>query len=74
MQKSIVYVEGIDSSTLRESLTQRLNQMIGVNEVSVDMKQQTITLLYETPSNLNTLEKEIYDAGFKVIRTEKGDM
>ena len=55
-------------------MAQRLNQMIGVKDISIDIEQQSITIQYETPSNLNTLEKEIYDAGVKVIRTEKGEM
>lgn len=74
MQKSIVYVEGIHSTERKESVAQRLHQMIGVKDISIDTEQQSITIQYETPSNLNRLEKEIYDAGITVIRTEKGEM
>ncbi|UXS76132.1 putative copper chaperone CsoZ [Staphylococcus chromogenes] len=74
MQKSIVYVEEIHSTERKESVAQRLHQMIGVKNISIDTEQQSITIQYETPSNLNTLEKEIYDAGITVIRTEKGEM
>ncbi|UEX90708.1 putative copper chaperone CsoZ [Staphylococcus ratti] len=72
MYKDIVFVEGIQSDLQKENLAQRLNQMIGVKEVTIDIERQSITLLYNTPVNLNTLEKEIYDTGYKVIRTEKG--
>ncbi|MCO4329396.1 heavy-metal-associated domain-containing protein [Staphylococcus hyicus] len=74
MQIDRVFVEGLDEEQQRTDLTQRLNHMIGVKRVSIDGHLQCITLKYETPMNLNTLEKEIYDAGFKVLRTVKGEI
>ncbi|UWF57525.1 heavy-metal-associated domain-containing protein [Staphylococcus hyicus] len=74
MQIDRVFVEGLDEEQQRTDLTQRLNHMIGVKEVSIDGHLQCVTLKYETPMNLNTLEKEIYDAGFKVLRTVKGEI
>ncbi|AJC95565.1 putative copper chaperone CsoZ [Staphylococcus hyicus] len=74
MQIDRVFVEGLDEEQQRTDLTQRLNHMIGVKGVSIDGHLQCVTLKYETPMNLNTLEKEIYDAGFKVLRTVKGEI
>ncbi|MGV3224696.1 putative copper chaperone CsoZ [Staphylococcus hyicus] len=74
MQIDRVFVEGLDEEQQRTDLTQRLNHMIGVKGVSIDGHLQCVTLKYKTPMNLNTLEKEIYDAGFKVLRTVKGEI
>ena len=74
MQIDRVFVEGLDEEQQRTDLTQRLNHMIGVKGVSIDGHLQCIKLKYETPMTLNTLEKEIYDAGFKVLRTVKGEI
>lgn len=69
MQVDRVYVEDLRNEEYQTHLVQRLNEMIGVKEVSIDSDLKCITLRYETPINLNTLEKEIYDSGFKVLRT-----
>lgn len=73
MQVDCVYVEDLRNEEQQTHLVQRLNEMIGVKEVSIDSDLKCITLRYETPINLNTLEKEIYDSGFKVLRTKKGE-
>ncbi|UXU55672.1 heavy-metal-associated domain-containing protein [Staphylococcus agnetis] len=73
MQVDCVYVEDLRNEEYQTHLVQRLNEMIGVKEVSIDSDLKCITLRYETPINLNTLEKEIYDSGFKVLRTKKGE-
>ncbi|QDW98339.1 putative copper chaperone CsoZ [Staphylococcus agnetis] len=73
MQVDRVYVEDLRNEQYQTHLVQRLNEMIGVKEVSIDSDLKRITLRYETPINLNTLEKEIYDSGFKVLRTKKGE-
>ncbi|OSP16126.1 putative copper chaperone CsoZ [Staphylococcus agnetis] len=73
MQVDGVYVEDLRNEQYQTHLVQRLNEMIGVKEVSIDSDLKCITLRYETPINLNTLEKEIYDSGFKVLRTKKGE-
>ncbi|PTH58187.1 putative copper chaperone CsoZ [Staphylococcus agnetis] len=73
MQVDRVYVEDLKNEQHQTHLVQRLNEMIGVKEVSIDSDLKCITLRYETPINLNTLEKEIYDSGFKVLQTKKGE-
>ena len=40
--------------------------MIGVEKVDIDSKVGEIKILFETPANLNSIEKEVYDSGFRV--------
>ncbi len=41
--------------------------MIGVYQVEIDINTGNISIEFETPANLNSIEKEIYDAGYKVL-------
>ncbi|MFO3692842.1 cation transporter [Staphylococcus felis] len=72
MYQSYVQVSNIHTENDKEALEKRLSSMIGVLDVQIDINQQCVNLEYETPANLNTLEKEIYDAGFPVINSFKG--
>ncbi|MCS4487050.1 putative copper chaperone CsoZ [Staphylococcus americanisciuri] len=69
---SQVLLSGLESAEQQRQLEIRLRDMIGVESVDIDIATQTVTLTYETPANLNTLEKEIYDAGYTVINSHKG--
>ncbi|UXR77851.1 MULTISPECIES: heavy metal-associated domain-containing protein [unclassified Staphylococcus] len=69
---SKVWLSGLSSEEQKQQLESRLSDMIGVEAVEVNIESQTVTLTYETPANLNTLEKEIYDAGYPVINSYKG--
>ncbi|MBL3399506.1 heavy-metal-associated domain-containing protein [Staphylococcus pasteuri] len=44
-----------------------LKEMIGVYDANVDLSNGHISVEFETPANLNSIEKEIYDSGFKVL-------
>ncbi|MDO5376165.1 MAG: heavy-metal-associated domain-containing protein [Staphylococcus rostri] len=70
---STVVLSGLRSEEQKRQLETRLTNMIGVAAATVDIEKQTVTLSYETPANLNTLEKEIYDAGYPVINSYKGE-
>ncbi|MFO3719107.1 putative copper chaperone CsoZ [Staphylococcus felis] len=72
MYQSYVQVSNIQTENDKEALEKRLSSIIGVLDVQIDINQQCVNLEYETPANLNTLEKEIYDAGFPVINSFKG--
>ncbi|AKS68739.1 hypothetical protein RN70_03955 [Staphylococcus schleiferi] len=72
METGHVHVSNLTTLEEKEKLTQRLLDMIGVEAVNIDLDTQRIILTYQTPANLNTLEKEIYDAGFPVIQSHKG--
>ena len=41
--------------------------MIGVSEVDINGAKGDITITFETPANLNAIEKEIYDAGYTIL-------
>lgn len=70
---SKVWLSGLSSEEQKKRLESRLSNMIGVEAVEVNIESQMVTLTYETPANLNTLEKEIYDAGYPVINSYKGE-
>ncbi|UXR69122.1 MULTISPECIES: heavy metal-associated domain-containing protein [unclassified Staphylococcus] len=70
---SKVWLSGLSSEEQKQQLESRLRDMIGVETAEVDIDKQIVILTYETPANLNTLEKEIYDAGYPVINSYKGE-
>lgn len=67
MAKSTINIEELETNEQASQLHHRLSQMIGVKEVEVSAKHKSVIIEYETPTNLNTIEKEIYDDGFKVL-------
>ncbi|MCI2775161.1 putative copper chaperone CsoZ [Staphylococcus petrasii] len=67
MAKSTINIEGLETSEQATQLQHRLSQMIGVKEVEVRAEHKSVVIEYETPTNLNSIEKEIYDDGFKVL-------
>ncbi|PNZ68654.1 heavy-metal-associated domain-containing protein [Staphylococcus croceilyticus] len=67
MAKSTINIEGLETSEQATQLQHRLSQMIGVKEVEVSAEHKSVVIEYETPTNLNSIEKEIYDDGFKVL-------
>ncbi|MDU2136352.1 MAG: heavy metal-associated domain-containing protein [Staphylococcus warneri] len=67
MKKKIVYTAGIETQEQSEAIKNLLTEMIGVYQVDIDINSGNITIEFETPANLNSIEKEIYDAGYKVL-------
>ncbi|MFC0138513.1 hypothetical protein CD127_07825 [Staphylococcus petrasii] len=67
MAKSTINIEGLEKSEQATQLQHRLSQMIGVKEVEVSAEHKSVVIEYETPTNLNSIEKEIYDDRFKVL-------
>ena len=67
MQQKIVYTAGIETQEQTEAIKNLLADMIGVYQVDIDIGSGNITIEFETPANLNSIEKEIYDAGYKVL-------
>ncbi|MEW7868662.1 putative copper chaperone CsoZ [Staphylococcus warneri] len=67
MQQKIVYTAGIETQEQSEAIKNLLTEMIGVYQVDIDINFGNITIEFETPANLNSIEKEIYDAGYKVL-------
>ena len=66
MENGIVYVANIEAIEEENQLKTRLENMIGVEKVDIDSKVGEIKILLETPANLNSIEKEVYDSGFRV--------
>lgn len=66
MENGIVYVANIEAIEEENQLKTRLENMIGVEKVDIDSKVGEIMILFETPANLNSIEKEVYDSGFRV--------
>ena len=67
MQQKIVYTAGIETQEQSEAIKNLLTEMIGVYQVDIDINSGNITIEFETPANLNSIEKEIYDDGYKVL-------
>lgn len=72
MENGYVKVTQLTTEAQQQELSDRLLRLIGVESVVIDLATQSLTLTYDTPANLNTIEKEIYDAGFPVIQSHKG--
>ncbi|MCI2948805.1 copper chaperone CopZ [Staphylococcus caledonicus] len=62
-----VKIDGLKTQQQLEALKQRLLKMIGVSSVEIDLDKQQVSIEFETPTNLNSIEKEIYDDGYKVL-------
>ncbi|ELH0948528.1 heavy-metal-associated domain-containing protein [Staphylococcus pseudintermedius] len=72
MENGYVKVTQLTTEAQQQQLSDRLLRLIGVESVAIDVATQSLTLTYDTPANLNTIEKEIYDAGSPVIQSHKG--
>ncbi|EJL2086113.1 heavy metal-associated domain-containing protein [Staphylococcus pseudintermedius] len=72
MENGYVKVTQLTTEAQQQQLSDRLLRLIGVESVAIDVATQSLTLTYDTPANLNTIEKQIYDAGFPVIQSHKG--
>ncbi|HBJ9555419.1 TPA: heavy-metal-associated domain-containing protein [Staphylococcus pseudintermedius] len=72
MENGYVKVTQLTTEAQQQQLSDRLLRLIGVESVAIDVATQSLTLTYDTPANLNTIEKEIYDTGFPVIQSHKG--
>lgn len=67
LNSNIVFIDNIETEEQAQMLNERLLNMIGVHTVSIDIERNKVNVEYETPTNLNSIEKEIYDARFKVL-------
>ncbi|UDI77845.1 heavy-metal-associated domain-containing protein [Staphylococcus taiwanensis] len=64
---SVIEISGLQTSEQAQALQKRILQMIGVEKVDVDINMQKVSVTFDTPTNLNSIEKEIYDDGYKVL-------
>jgi len=67
VEKRLIYITNVTNEDDLENLRTRLLEMIGVNEVVINFDERAVNVTFETSTNLNALEKEIYDAGYHAI-------
>lgn len=51
-------ISELNTEEQANSLQHRLEKMIGVDEVIVELNDQLVKISYETPTNLNSIEKK----------------
>ena len=59
MNFSEIRISELNTEEQANSLQHRLEKMIGVDEVIVELNDQLVKISYETPTNLNSIEKKI---------------
>lgn len=67
MKNEIIYVSGVETTEQENMLMERLQNMIGVYNVAIDSKVGEIKVKFDTPANLNSIEKEVYDSGYRIL-------
>ena len=67
LNSNIVFIDNIETEEQAQMLNERLLNMIWVHTVSIYIESYKVNVEYETHTKLNSIEKEIYDAGFKVL-------
>ncbi|MBO1199668.1 heavy-metal-associated domain-containing protein [Staphylococcus simiae] len=67
LNNSVIHTAGIETEEQAQHVSAILKEMIGVKSANVNIIDGSVEVEYETPSNLDSIEKEIYDAGYKVI-------
>ena len=67
LKKGLINVSGIKTTEQAKQLKDHLSKMIGSNSVDIDYQMNEIRVEFDTPANLNNIEKEIYDYGFRIL-------
>lgn len=67
MKKGLIHISGMKTTEQEKQLKDHLSKMIGINSVDIDYQMNEIRVEFETPANLNNIEKEIYDCGFRIL-------
>ena len=65
MENGIVYVANIETIEERKPIKDTFRKYDWCRKVDIDSKVGEIKVLFETPANLNSIEK-VYDSGFRV--------
>lgn len=58
MNFSEIRISELNTEEQANSIQHRLEKMIGVDEVIVELNDQLVKISYETPMNLNSIEKK----------------
>lgn len=67
MQSKVIYIAELYNEKQKLQIEERLMKLYGVFKVSIDIEEGAIFVDFETSANLNNLEKEVYDLGYKII-------
>ncbi|MGJ5713446.1 putative copper chaperone CsoZ [Staphylococcus auricularis] len=66
-QTKTIYLEPVKDQTEAEHIVAKLTQLIGVDSATFNHNLDEIEIEFDTPMNLNTLEKAVYDLGCTVL-------
>lgn len=58
IHQNTIYTAGIETKEQVSQLTERISNMIGVHQVNINIIDGQVTVSYETPANLNSIEKK----------------
>ena len=67
MESKVIFLAGLTSYKQQAQLTQKLLNIIGVHQVHVSLEKSIVQITFDTPANLNNIEKEIYDDGYPIL-------
>lgn len=68
MEKTILNVEGMSCSHCENAVKKSVGALLGVNDVSVDLKGKTVTVEYDQSKvSIDSIKNEIEDQGYDVI-------
>ena len=59
LNSNIVFIDNIETKEQAQMLNERLLNMIGVHTVSIDIERNMVNVEYETPTNLNSIERNL---------------
>ncbi|BCU52825.1 hypothetical protein JCM2421_15970 [Staphylococcus auricularis] len=66
-QTKTIYLEPVKDQTEGEHIETTLTHLIGADRVAFNDNPDEIEIEFDTPMNLNTLEKTVYDLGCTVL-------
>ena len=64
LKKGLIHVSGIKTTEQEKQLKDHLSKMIGINSVDIDYQMNEIRVEFDTPANLNNIEKKFTIADF----------
>ncbi|MBF7016594.1 putative copper chaperone CsoZ [Staphylococcus durrellii] len=66
METKVIFITGLKTLEQAAALKKDLLNIIGVYHTNVDVQNSSVQVTFETPANLNNIEKEIYDKGYTI--------
>lgn len=66
VHQNTIYTAGIETEEQVNQLTERISNMIGVHKVNINIIDGEVVVAYETPANLNSIEKKFMIQAIKL--------